>query len=419
MLPGIGNVPLNGLWLHATFGGVAAGVFQNFVGPLDPFGMAQPLLNVPLWPELVNRQVSAAAVIFDPAGPAGIGMISNGTQTSLTMPLASITAVNPPSGGTAGGTPVSISGQNFVGGAAVSFDGVAATSVSVVSPQLITCVTPSHLPGVVNVSVANTGTAAAVAIGAYTYATSASAPQLSAVVPADGPIAGGASMTLQGSGFQSGIVVRFGTQLATNVVVATSGNSLTCTLPAGAVGAVAVQLLNPDLQQSLTPGAFTYLPNLWVFMVNPGAPAPGQTVNVLGAGFQSGLVLTQGATPIPVSIAHQGLLSFVAPAGLACGGPLTFTNPSGQSANQAFNAPPVFGSITPASGPVAGGNTVTINGAGFSSASTVTVGGVPATIVSSSATTIQLVMPAGTAGAQAVVITAPNLCTASGTYTFN
>jgi hypothetical protein len=64
-----------------------------------------------------------------------------------------VTGVSPSSGLVFGGTPVTITGNNFASGATVSFGGVAATSVTVVSATKITARTPAHARGVVNVAV--------------------------------------------------------------------------------------------------------------------------------------------------------------------------------------------------------------------------------------------------------------------------
>jgi hypothetical protein len=64
-----------------------------------------------------------------------------------------------------------------------------------------------------------------------------------------------------------------------------------------------------------------------------------------------------------------------------------------------------FSSISPSSGPVAGGTAVTITGANFSTTCSVTIGGTVATGLSCSSTQITATTPAGTAGARDVVIT--------------
>lgn len=70
-------------------------------------------------------------------------------------------------------------------------------------------------------------------------------------------------------------------------------------------------------------------------------------------------------------------------------------------------APTITG-MTPTTGPTAGGTSVTLTGLGFKNASGVTVGGVAATGISASSdTTLTFTTPAGTAGAQPVVVTNP------------
>lgn len=83
-----------------------------------------------------------------------------------------VTNVNPSSGPTSGGTPVTITGTNFVNGAslAVTFGGTAATSVTWVSSTQITCNTPAHAEGQVDVTVTNPGGQSGTKANGYTYA---------------------------------------------------------------------------------------------------------------------------------------------------------------------------------------------------------------------------------------------------------
>jgi len=79
-----------------------------------------------------------------------------------------ITLVAPATGLAAGGTAVTLTGVNYVTGATVTFGGAAATSVVVVSGISITCATPAHAAGAVNV-VVTTAYGAATATGGFTY----------------------------------------------------------------------------------------------------------------------------------------------------------------------------------------------------------------------------------------------------------
>lgn len=70
-------------------------------------------------------------------------------------PAFAITSVVPARGTTLGGTAVVVSGRGFGAAATVTFDGLPATGVVVVSASEIRCVTPAHPSGAVVVAVAN------------------------------------------------------------------------------------------------------------------------------------------------------------------------------------------------------------------------------------------------------------------------
>lgn len=89
------------------------------------------------------------------------------TQGSAFTPV--VNGVSPVAGSTAGGTPVVINGSGFVGGStAISFGGVAATSVSVIDGFTLTAVTPAHAAGTFDVTATNGGSPSTFA-GGFTY----------------------------------------------------------------------------------------------------------------------------------------------------------------------------------------------------------------------------------------------------------
>lgn len=85
------------------------------------------------------------------------------------------------------------------------------------------------------------------------------APTVSSVSPASGPLAGGGSVTIAGSGFLAGATVAFGGTPATGVSVGSGGTSITATVPAGSAGAVNVVVSNPGPQSVTATGAYTYV----------------------------------------------------------------------------------------------------------------------------------------------------------------
>jgi outer membrane protein assembly factor BamB len=88
----------------------------------------------------------------------------------LVPPAAlSVTSVSPTSGGSAGGTKVTIAGNGFQSGATVAFGGNAATNVKVVSTTSITATTPAHAAGTVSVTVTNPNGQRATLSNSFTY----------------------------------------------------------------------------------------------------------------------------------------------------------------------------------------------------------------------------------------------------------
>lgn len=81
---------------------------------------------------------------------------------------------------------------------------------------------------------------------------------------------------------------------------------------------------------------------------------------------------------------------------------------------------PTLTSVTPVTGSVLGGTTVTLSGAAFSSAATVSIGGTPATVISRSATSLEVLTPSGNEGAVDVVVTNPGAqsATLTGAFTY-
>lgn len=95
--------------------------------------------------ETVNLQLSS------PTGGAVLGAPSSVVLTLLDNDDSpALSSIGPDSGPAAGGTSVTIQGTSFQSGAGVTFGGIAATSVVVVSPTQITCVAPPLSAGTLN-----------------------------------------------------------------------------------------------------------------------------------------------------------------------------------------------------------------------------------------------------------------------------
>jgi IPT/TIG domain len=335
-----------------------------------------------------------------------------------------LTAVSPASGPITGGTPVTLTGQNFGSGTRVTFGGVAATSVVVVSATQITASTPPHAQGSVNVVVTNSNGLSATRAGGFTFVAS---PTLTAISPASGPATGSTPVTLTGQGFASGAQVTFGGVAASSVVVV-SATQITAITPPHAQGSVNVVVTNSNGQGVTLANGFRFVGSATLTAVSPASgPATGSTpVTLTGQGFASGAQVTFGgvaATSVVVVSATE--ITAKTPPHAQGSVPVVVTNSNGQSATLAggftFVASPTLTAVSPASGPATGSTPVTLTGQGFASGAQVTFGGVAASsVVVVSATQITARTPPHAQGSVSVTVTNSNGqgATLAGGFTF-
>jgi hypothetical protein len=329
-----------------------------------------------------------------------------------TSPAPTVTSVSPNTGSTSGGTNVTLAGTNFVSGATVTFGSGAATNVSVTNSATITATTPAGTAGAVTVTVTSPGGQSGSLATAFTYAVPM--PTVMSVSPSTGSTSGGANVTVTGTNFVSGATVTFGGATATNVSV-TSGTTITATTPAGTSGAVTVTVTNPGGQSGSLTNGFTYsstAPTVTNVSPSTGSTSGGTNVTITGTNLVSGATVTFGsAAATNVTVTNSTTIRATAPAGTAGAVTVTVANPGGQSGSEAnaftYVAPtPTVAGVSPSSGPIAGGTTVTITGTNFVTGASVKFGTAAATNVSvSSSTTITATTPANAVGAITVTVT--------------
>ncbi|HAT1816601.1 TPA: DUF1566 domain-containing protein, partial [Legionella pneumophila] len=101
------------------------------------------------------------------------GTNTNALTTAIAIQSGStLTAINPTSGAASGGTGFTLTGTGLTGATSVTFDGIAATSVTVVNSTTVTGVTPAHTAGAVDV-VINTPAGGSTLANGYTYVATA------------------------------------------------------------------------------------------------------------------------------------------------------------------------------------------------------------------------------------------------------
>lgn len=146
--------------------------------------------------------------------------------------------VSPNQGSTAGGTLVTLTGTNLAGTTAVTFGTRPATNITQVSPTQVTAVSPAGAGAVGVTLTTSAGTSGPIP---FFYV---DLPYLCSVSAASGPLAGGATITLTGTGFSTATSVHFGANSAVPTVV--SDRQVSVTTPAGAAaGTVTVSVTTP------------------------------------------------------------------------------------------------------------------------------------------------------------------------------
>ncbi len=208
------------------------------------------------------------------------------------------------------------------------------------------------------------------------FTAQAAAPEIEYVSPDSSHISGGVFVFISGSSidFTGGTPqVFFGGAAATDVENS-EGRGIRCTVPAGAVGTVDVQAVNPDSSSHTLAGGFTYLSAPEVTEVSPfsGTILGGDFFLIHGAGFM--------LSPLPTvtiggELALQVILSNSSGVRIECLTPphaagkidVVVTNSDGPSSTlpDAFEyilSEPEIDRVTPNSCSIAGGLTVTVSG---------------------------------------------------------
>lgn len=218
---------------------------------------------------------------------------------------------------------------------------------------------------------------------------------LKSISPGRGPVSGGTQFVLTGDGFTSETTVYFGSKEATVNVV--DGKIVGQTPQGAGPGPVAVKALDPQSGRDSIPDGFTYTTPLEIHDITPARiPTDGGIeVRIDGQGFdQSTRVSFAGRTASSHTFVGPKTLRVTAPANAAGPADVRVTSRDGSVVRN--DGVEYYESLTvdrvrPATGSTAGGDRVTLHGAGFKSGMTVNFGGAQGTV--------QSVQPDGTAAA--------------------
>jgi hypothetical protein len=360
-------------------------------------------------------------VIAPPHTPATVDVVVTGPG-GVTDPLpfeyfavVTIDDITPDEGPEAGGNQVVITGHCFAATTSVTFDGDEALDFVIDSDTQLTVTVP---PGVglvdVTVTTSDPDCGSGTAPDAYAYV-APGAPDITGIVPDEGPETGGTAVTLTGTGFLGADSVTFDGIPGTTFVVV-NDTTITVVSPPHAIGTVNVVVTHPTNGDS-APEDFEYLPVTTIDDITPGSgpEAGGTNVVITGHCFLGATAVTFGGVAAAsftvvsdteidaVTPPGVGLVDVVVVGAGTCG---SDTEPDGF----AFVGPdaPVITGITPPEGPDDGGTLVTITGTGFTGVTSVTFDGIPGTsLIVISDTELTVVTPPHVAEVVDVVVSHP------------
>ena len=335
----------------------------------------------------VSGDLLGTPVVDLPVGQVVLATAACETPTAGAAAPVTALDITPDSGPVAGGQEVTIAGTGFAPGATVTFDDAAATDVVVAADGTsITATTPAGDLGPAVVTVTNPDGGATTL--AYTYLADAApgAPTITELDPAQGPEAGGTTVTVTGTGLEGTTEVTFDGVPAEIVSVSPDGTSVVVTSPAG-TGLAEVVVTAPGGVTTTAGDPFTYVaedaeaPALTGVTPDSGPLAGGNTVVIGGTGLDGTTEVTVDGVPATVVDATDTSVTVVVPEGAAAGPvDVTVTGPTGTADlddGYAYVEAPTATGTDPTSGPTTGGTVVIVGGTGFvPGATTVTICGV-------------------------------------------
>jgi hypothetical protein len=355
----------------------------------------------------VSFTIVNATTIIAVAGDGNTGPIivsgTNGFFTSTSdftfnYSPPTISSFNPTSGTT--GTSVNITGTNFIAVTGVSFGGISASNFYVNSPTSITAIVANGITGSVTVNTLG-GTATS---AGFTF--TQQPPTITTFNPIDATK--GTAITITGANFNGVTSVKFGGIPAVFFNV-NSNSSITAIVGNGASGVLSVS----------TPGGtgnsgaiLTYYDPI-ITSFTPTTAGTGATVTINGSGFFNLSAVKFGGVPASsYTIESQNQINAVVGSGASGEVSVTTNYFTAALSGFTFSSPAtIIGSVSPSI--ASNGMTINITGYGFTGATSVMIGGVPASsYVINSTTSITAVV--GTATSGDITVTSP-----SGTGTFN
>lgn len=317
--------------------------------------------------------------VVGPGGAADVRQSLRAGAFTYFEPV-SLTAIRPDRSPLRGGIPIRIDGTGLVDGTRVVIGGTRVDTVTVQQDGSLEVLAPPGQPGPADVMVSNFNGSASLPGGLFYY----EELTVRGIDPPVGPLGGGITSTLRGSGLTADARVTFGERAAEVQRAAADRSTVEVLVPRGQVtGPVDVVVAN-DNGEALLRRGFVYYDDVAVeFGVAGIAPGSGpveggNTVFVAGAGFTRQTRVTVGGRVVPCEFLDAHRLRCTMPPGEigpadveVADGARSVSLPEGYVYFQTLE----LIAVTPRRGSVAGGTVVTLTGSGFRDDMVVELGG--------------------------------------------
>ncbi|MEC0310736.1 IPT/TIG domain-containing protein [Paenibacillus lautus] len=377
--------------------------------------------------------------------PAGIApgtvdvTVENPDERTATLPQSftyneppkmTISSISPEKGLVTGGETITVIGTLIQPGTKVFFGDIEGSNYKYSSITSMVVNAPANpIAGPVDVRVEGPDGYSVTLPLAYTYETlpPPPAPTIKIITPAEGKLAGGDSIYVDGSGFQSGVMVFFDDMEITQATFINSSRIRVITPPWAVTGKVSITVINPDQQTASLSDAFEYLPpppapepTLKAVTPGNGPFAGGNRVYVDGSNFVNGAQVYFNDQAVATTFVNATRLSITAPPATIQGYVnVKVINPDNKSVEKenaySYDPPiiipaPEITSISPNLGLTTGNYIIDIYGKEFQKNATVTIGANQINLYSYvNSTRVRVMVPASSiVGAVDVTITNPD-----------
>ena len=374
-----------------------------------------------------NTQITATTqtTITNPTGPVDIYVESfSGSTLYYSFDFAlppTITSFSPLGGPIAGGTVVTINGDNFGSLGyplpTVTFGGISATILDYQDIQILVS-SPPNAVGLVDICVTSFSGGPVESPDQFEYYT---IPTITSIDPSQGPAAGGTEVTITGTDFTSISTVTFEGILATVLDYTQIPTQISVETPPNSTGYKKVRVINGPLI-STTYINFLYLPNVpEIDSVDPafGPTFGGIPITIEGKNFINILSLTIGGYYVEnITVDSSIQITATIPAGNP-GNQLLILSASNGSVSYPFEYISPNFILSPDYGPDTGGTVVTISGTYLVDVIDISINNTSIGFYYNGLLdTITIITPANAFGSVPIVLTWPNSITVSEIFTY-